>query len=184
MAVHVLDSQGRRQGLPGKKSQIYTVSKYGSSRVANYPASMVVYRAATTTNIAANTWTGITFDTAPFPYSTYGQVAMWSSGQTVNILESGWYLLSASIRFDTDGIGGGTVFHTGFRIYTVNGGYQLCSGRMHCPNQYEFPQSGEIVYYLSEGDGVRLHVIHTYTSALTLYGGISNAVLSVAKVCS
>jgi hypothetical protein len=184
MTVHVLDSQGRRQGLPGNKSKIYTVGKYGSPRVAIHPAASLVYRSTDQTSIAGNTWTGVIFDTAKFPHTTYGTPAMWSSGQTVSIIESGWYLLSASIRFDTQGIGGAYVFYTGFRIYTVNGGYQLLSGRMHCPNQYEFPQSGEVVYYLSEGDGVRLHVVHSYTSALNLYGGINNAGLSVARICS
>jgi hypothetical protein len=113
---------------------------------------------------------------------------MWESTQSlpahVYIRENGWYLISASIRFDTDGIGGSTVFHTGFRVYTLNDGYPLLSGRMHCPNQYEFPQSGEIVYYLTENDTVRLYVTHTYTSALTLLGGINNASLSAARLCS
>jgi hypothetical protein len=180
MAVHVLDSLGRRQGLPGKKSQIYTVQKYGSSRVAIHPSSMVVYR-STTQSIAASAWVTVAFDTAPFPYSTYGQSAMWSSGNVVSIIESGWYLLSAAIRFQEI-----NVYNTyqGFRIYTATGGYSLLSGRMYVPNQYYFPQSGEIVYYLNRNDSVRLDVSHSHTAAMTLYGGIGDAMLSVARVCS
>ena len=188
MTVHVIDSQGRRHGVPGKKSLIYPVQKYGGTRVANYPVAATVYK-STATSVSPNTWTAINFDSTPFPSATYGTPpSMWSPTQTypayIYIIESGWYNLSASIKFATSGVGGSTVFYVGFRIYTYNGGQQLLAGRMHCPNQYEFSQSGEVVYYLTAGEAVRLDVVQTYTAALNLYGGISNAGLSVAKVCS
>ena len=44
MAVRVIQSSGRRAGLPGKRANIYTVQKYGGMLFDDHPIGLVVYR--------------------------------------------------------------------------------------------------------------------------------------------
>jgi hypothetical protein len=181
MAVRVLDSQGRRAGLPGKKANVYTVQKYGGMLFDDHPIGLVLYRNATQA-IAASTWAPVVFDTM---YQADGQSGlMWSTpaGATVTIVQSDWYFISATIQCaPLSGTGGDQWVR--FRFY-LSTGETLPGDTTLYPNQYSFPLGCGIPWYISNGTTLQLQVSHTYSGSMTLYGGLNQAVLKIGRMTS
>ncbi len=179
MAVRVLDSKARRSGFPGKKTAAYIVDKYGGMRLATDPMGLMVYRSVAQ-SISSPGWNYVEFDTAKFPPAAYGLPVMWTSGHTVSIRESGWYVMSASIQFEP--INRYNIFVL-FRFTTLSG-LTLPGGQTYVPNQYSFPISGDMVYYLNAGDGVQLQVAQMLGSPMNLYAGFECSGLTIGRLRS
>jgi hypothetical protein len=183
MSVSVLDSRGRRSGLPGKKAGVYTVGKYGGMRVTNDPIGLVVYSSGVQYP-ASGSWQYAFFDAAIFPPASYGLPVMWAASpipHIVQVLESGWYFLSASIQFQA--VNSVDLFPK-FRFYVMGSGLSLPGGDTYVPNQYSFPISGDVVYYFNAGDRINLQVYHTYSPYLALNGGLVGCSMSIGRIGS
>jgi hypothetical protein len=178
MSVYIIDQQGKRQGLPGKKSKVYTVHNRGGQRPLNYPAAMCVYNSGAQSIPPGGGWTNVTFNTAPFPSTAYGMPIMWTAGNLVYFMENGWYLITASTCFDPVGVD----TYQGFRLLTTVAGTQLLGCRSYVGLNYTLPQSSEIIYYMIRGDSIRLDVTHNYGGWMTLAGGQRNCAISVARI--
>lgn len=179
MAVRVIDSAGRRSGLPGKKTQLYTVNSYGGSRLTSNPLGITVYSTVDQT-IYAGGWNAVLFNTAQVAPISYGLPAMWTSGYTVSILDSGWYWMSASVQlypvetYNT---------YQWFRFATISG-VSLPGGSTYVEQHYSFPISGDVPYYLNAGDGVQLHMAHNHGSAITMFAGVMCSGLTIERFSS
>jgi hypothetical protein len=182
MATRVIQSSGRRAGLPGKKGQLYTVNKTGGMLFDDSPSGLVVYRSATQ-SIAASTWVPVTFDTQ---YQMDNQSkAMWvnTAPTVVTILQTDWYFLSATIQCaPLSGSGAGDQW-VRFR-FNLSTGVTLPGDQTLYPNQYSFPLSCGIVWALAAGVTVKLEVSHTYGSSMTLYGGLNQAVMKIGRLAA
>jgi hypothetical protein len=179
MAVRVIDTNGRRQGLPGKRANIYTVQKYGGMLFDDHPIGLVLYR-STSQTLPASTWTPVSFDSL---YQADGQSRlMWSSGSptVVTVVQSDWYFLSAVVQCAAlSGTGGDQWVR--FRFY-LSTGENLPGDQTLYPNQYSFSLSCGIPWYISAGTTVQLQVSHTYSSSMTLNGGFNQAVIKVGRI--
>jgi hypothetical protein len=179
MAVRVIQSSGRRAGLPGKKANIYTVQKYGGLLTEDHAMGLVVYR-STTQSIAASTWAPVSFDSL---YQADGQSRlMWSSGSptVVTIVQSDWYFLSATVQCAALAGTAGDQF-VRFRFY-LSTAEVLPGDQTMYPNQYSFPLGCGIAWYMSAGTTVQLQVSHTYSGSMALNGGINQAVLKIGRM--
>lgn len=177
MAVRVIDLQGRRAGLAGKGSNIYTVHKYGGMLFDEHPIGLIVYR-STNQTIAASTWAPVVFDQL---FQADGQSRlMWSSGSTVTFVVSDWYFLSATVQFaPLSGSAGDQYVRFRFSLST---GVTLPGDTTLYPNQYSFPLGCGLPWYIGAGTTLTLDVSHTYSSSMTLYGGFNQAVLKVGRL--
>jgi hypothetical protein len=179
MATRVIQSSDRRAGLPGKKGQLYTVSKIGGMLFDDSPMGLVVYRNATL-SITASTWVPVSFDTQH--QMDNQSKAMWLSTAptVVSILQSDWYFLSATVQLaPLAGTGGDQWVR--FR-FNLSSGVTLPGDQTLYPNQYSFPMSCGIPWYIAAGVTVKLEVSHTYSNAMTLYGGLNQAVLKIGRL--
>lgn len=177
MAVRVLDTYGKRQGLPGKRAYIYTVQKYGGMLFDDHAIGLVIYR-STNQTIPTSTWSPVSFDSL---YQADGQSRlMWSSGASVTCVVSDWYFLSATVQCaPLAGTGGDQ--YVRFRFYLSSGDALPGDATMY-PNQYSFPLSCGIPWYIGAGTTIQLQVSHTYSGSMTLYGGFNQAVLKIARL--
>jgi hypothetical protein len=171
MAFRILDSQGRRTGLPGHKSHIYTVSQYGASRISTLPIASTVYR-TTTQNVAAGGWVNVVFQTC------IGSPVLWDGASAMIVPESDWYTISAGVAFVA---AGGPDTYQGFRVVT-NSGLTLLANRSYVPSQYSYPFTEEITLYLNVGVAIWMDVTHTDTVTRQLREGIRNSSLSISRV--
>jgi hypothetical protein len=177
MAVRVIDSQGRRQGLPGKRAKVYTVAnKYGGMLIDEHAIGLVIYRAATL-NVAASTWLPVTFDTL-FQADGQSRNMFTASSSTVTFVESDWYMLSSTFQFNPPS---GVNVWTRFR-FSLSGGVYLPGGTTYLKDNYSLPMNGAIPWYISAGTTMTVDVSHTYASTLTMQGGFGVANLKIARL--
>lgn len=177
MAVRVVDSSGRRAGLPGRNASIYTMQKYGGMLFDEHPVGLVVYR-STAQTIAASTWAPVSFDTL---FQADGASrSMWSSGSTVTIVESDWYFLSATVQFAALGGGGGNQYIRS--RFSLSTGVTLPGSSTYYPNQYSFPMNSGLPWYITAGTTLTLDVSHTSVGSMTLNGGFDQAVLKIGRL--
>jgi hypothetical protein len=140
-----------------------------------YPLGLVVYR-NTTQTIAASTWAAVAFNTK---YQADGTSSvMWAGASSVTIVESDWYFLSATVQFAALGTYN---IYTRFR-FSLSTGVKLPGDSTYIPNQYSFPMSCGIPWYLTAGTTLTLDVSHSHSASMTLNGGLNQAVLKIGRM--
>ena len=181
MAVLIIDSRGRRAGLPGKGTPVYTVGKYGGMMIDDYPIGTVAYR-STDQTVAASAWATVMLDAIHYPSATYGMPGISISNGGLLFQAGGTFLVTANIKFSA--IGGSSTVYQRYRLGALyNYGEYNAGNATYAPNQYEWIIGGSgCIMDIPAGNGFILQVSHSYSSSLTLLGGIESASISIGRL--
>jgi hypothetical protein len=181
VAVRVVTASGRRAGLPGKGTPIYTVGKYGGMLFDDYPMGMIAYR-STDQTVAASTWANVTLDTLVYTPSSYGLCNVQISNGGLLFATGGKFLVTANIKFNP--IGGSATVHHRFRIEPLLSFGDYYAGNVtYAPNQFDWVLGGSgVILDTPAGNGFILQVSHTYSGSLTLLGGVASACINVGRI--